>query len=273
MTKIVRKKLTDAGAASCVFSFLAMLAAVCGTLAEFIGTQICSEMIGQDTDHILAGTPLQYFAVYGGCVTMAAVSLTVFVICAACRRKKKLGAEFGGILAVFSLTFGAFMAARSLYMYNDLKGTLDMSFGDFRDFYSLMILLSTALPLISCLLLFLCGLLLWGRAVTDDFAVKCPVMVRQPAEPVDNDEEPAYGGKGQKTADEIAPSIEYTNSNYQKEQLFKTQENDDPPAEQTDAEVQKPIIPNLPEMMLCPDCGTKNRIGVKFCRGCGHKFT
>lgn len=246
-----RKKLCDAGAAACVFAFIALLAAGLGAATEFIGREIYSSNFGQ-TDRIFAGDGVaDYVSVYDYSIIMTVFALVVFIICTACAKRKKLGAEFGAVTSILPIVLGICISSRlyNVYqVYSDINDKTDKGM-----FYYVMALLVYALPLFSCAMLFICGVIIWGRCATDDFVVTCPVMKRV-AQPIPQEAAQPTSQEAPVTP-EVSPSFEFKNSNFEQSEQIET-----PP---------QPAEAVIPETTVCPSCGATAKAGAKFCPKCG----
>lgn len=248
-----RKKLCDAGTASCLFAFIALLASGAGTALEFIGREIYRREFG-GAQMLFSKEWDEYFTTYRDSIVLFAISLTVFFICLANRRKKKLGAEFGAVVTVLSAVMSA---APAIYIYrlmNDTAFRLASDSSDEANFMYIMQALLFGLPLAAGIFLFLCGITLWGRNATDDFSVMCPCMKYMPVSENVSSDEPVIERK--EKPEEVTPSFEFENSNYMGP--------DDSAGSDTMAVIK--------QAARCCGCGAELKDGAKFCQRCGERI-
>lgn len=259
--KICKKKLCDAGSASCLFAFIALLAAAAGSALEFIGREIYNGEFGH-TDKLFADNWESFIAIYEKSLIMLVMSLIVFMVCFVNKRKKKIGAEFGAAVTLLSAAMSVYPA---LYVYHavtddDFFRTVFEHINEREaDFAFAMRLLIMALPLVSGVFLFICGISLWGRNATDDFSVRCPIMKRQPLEDVSEE----LNTERVQQPVQTTPSFEFTNSNYIAPESEQVQNADEPKPE---AVSENAVIP---ETARCAACGALLKPGAKFCQSCG----
>lgn len=257
--KSCKKKLSDAGAAACVLSFISLLFAVAGSLLEFIAREIYRSEFG-NTDMVFAKEWDTYIASYQNSLIMLVFSLMVFIVCLSCRRKKKIGAEFGAMVTLGTAVVSLYPAAAIYHVFADeMYQGIDSFNTDVSKFYTTIHILSIALPLISGAFLFIGGIALWGRTLTDDFSVRCPIMKRQPIEDVSEDIAVVRAPQPAQTA----PSFEFTNSNYIPPEKEQTAAQAEP---QPDTAAPNAVIP---ETARCASCGAVLKPNAKFCQSCG----
>ncbi|WP_124097920.1 zinc ribbon domain-containing protein [Ruminococcus sp. Marseille-P6503] len=252
--KSSRKKLCDAGSASCVFAFIALLASGAGTALEFIGREIYRREFYKN-ETLFSQKWDEYFVTYQHSVVLLVLSLTVLLVCLVSRRKKKIGAEFGALITVASAAVSVAPALFIYRLFNDSAWRLAAEGSDEARFMYIMQALVYGLPLLAGIFLFICGITLWGRNATDEFSVSCPCM-KYMASPESRDtEEQAVEKNGR--PEEIKPSFEFTNSNYMS------------PA---DGGVNVKSAPVIKETSRCKGCGAELKDGAKFCQRCGEKI-
>ncbi len=252
--KSSRKKLCDAGSASCLFAFIAFFASGAGAALEFIGREIYRREFYKN-EALFSQKWDEYFVTYQNSIVLFAVSLTVLLVCIVSRRKKKIGAEFGALITVASAAMAIAPALFVYRLFNDSTWKLAAEGSDEARFMYIMQALVYGLPLLSGIFLFICGITLWGRNATDDFSVSCPYM-KYMAEPESRDAEEQAVEKSGKS-EEVKPSFEFTNSNYMSP-------SDDGGNVQAQAVIK--------EAARCKGCGAELKDGAKFCQRCGEKI-
>ncbi|MBR1764372.1 MAG: zinc-ribbon domain-containing protein [Ruminococcus sp.] len=204
--KYFDKKLCDAGIGSvllCVFAFVFGGAAL---LLEPIGYGVHSSKFDIDIG-LFSGKPwYNYMIAYDKHIIITLIAFAAMLICIRNRSRKKIGAELG-IMVTFSALALCLISAMALLSAYD-NGLLSKSYAilnstdisqDFKDFDRFMAMLYYLLPLLASSLLFIAGLLLWGRCATEEFKVKCPAVIRVVEPMYTEPEKPA----------ETAPTFEY----------------------------------------------------------------
>lgn len=252
--KSSRKKLCDAGSASCLLAFIALLASGAGTALEFIGREIYRREFYKN-ETLFSQNWDEYFVTYQNSIVLFAVSLTVLLVCIVCRRKKKIGAEFGALITVASAALAIAPAVIVFRLFNDSSWRVEAENLNEASFVNIMQALVYGLPLLAAIFLFICGITLWGRNATDDFSVSCPHMkYMAETESLDTDDK---ANKKSGKPEVVKPSFEFTNSNYMGP-------SDD------DGNVQAQAV--IKEVARCKGCGAELEDGAKFCRRCGEKI-
>ena len=204
--KYFDKRLCDAGTGSVLLCVFAFLFAGVSLLLEPIGYAVHNSKFDLDIG-LFSGSPwYNYMIAYDKHIIITLIAFAAMLICIRNRSRKKLGAELG-IMLTFSALACCLISSMALLSAYD-NGLLSKSYAvlnssdisqDFRDFDRFMAMLYYLLPTLGAALLFIAGLMLWGRSATEEFKVKCPVVVRV-VEPIypENDK-PA----------ETAPPFEY----------------------------------------------------------------
>lgn len=245
--KFCRKKLTESGGGICFLAFLSLLVSVMGLIMEFLGTLGYNRYSDVEQNYVFASNLSDYIFTYEKSIITAVISLITFFVFLAYRKKKKIGADFSMMLIFSSLVCAIKPLAFLVYVFNDSEFLeLFSESGDSRTFLAIMTVLIHALPLISCLFLLICGLVIALKLIREDFRAEVPVLTfEKPV--VESIEKPDY---------------EVKNNNY-------PQQSDEAPTNAV--AVSADITPEQSERK-CPACGAKLKPDAKFCQLCGEKI-
>ena len=259
-TKTYKKKLTDAGGAVCVLSFIALCLSAAGVMLEYIGTAIYNNYNSGSVEHILVKNWEEFASVYEKSAILAVFSFIIFITALKARNKKKIGS------ATAALTVFMPVVMAVVPTINTVKLVTDESFRDSlfdgsssESIVSAVLLSNTAIPLFSCFFLLIAGLILVGRLIGEEFYADVPTAKRvavMPEQQADRKTTPDIPKDGYISSE---PENEYRRPDgaEQVSAPVVTEE-----AEKEDTEQQE-------EKSVCKFCGAELKENAKFCSSCG----
>lgn len=265
-TKICKKKLTEAGGGVCLLAFTAVLISAMGLAMEYLGSLGYNRYADVAQTYVFAANVYDYIFTYDKSIITFLISITAFFILLSYRRKKKVGVELPSFLIISSLacsvkpvTFLVYVLNRSEFM------DLFRNAGDSRTFLAVMSVLVYVLPLFACFFLFICGLVLFVKLLSETFTAEVPYMkYEKPEETEDDKESVIISASENNKKEEIVPDFEFVNSNYAPVDKKKITENTvEDVLHDTNAEKKE---------NKCPHCGADLKPDAKFCQSCGGKI-
>lgn len=279
-TKTYSKKLTESGGAVCVLTFIAFLLSACGVLTEYIGVNLYNRYYTTSTDYIFAGDINTFVSVYEKPVILTLVTFTFFIVLLVSKSKKRIGGEIPSILIVSAVA----LAIRPAFAIADLISTGEFSAtmryaSDGDKFRTVLNLSISALPIISCFLLLIAGLVLCSKLLGEDFSVQVPITKKVSVSPT-----PAPVIKQAQPT--VEPKFEYGHSNYIEPDVADSYKKDNGAtpvnAVVKETEVETEVDCETPnndtasekiqadeDFIVCSVCNTKSPTSSKFCQKCG----
>lgn len=263
-TKKHTKKLTEAGGGVCLLAFTAALISAMGLAMESLGSLGYNRYADVAQTYVFAQNAYDYIFTYDKAIITFLISIITFFILMAYRRKKKVGAEMPAIIIISSAACAVKPVTFLVYALNNSEFVdLFRNSGDSRTFLAIMTVLIYALPLVSCIFLIICGLVLALKLMGEDFRVEVPSLK---FEEIVKDEEKTEADmtKNEKVkSEETIPDFEFKNSNYMPKENKETEN------KAVDAYAQMVI---KSEAEKCPHCGEKLKTDARFCQCCGEKI-
>lgn len=262
-TKIFRKKLTEAGGGVCFLAFTAVIVSAMGLAMEFLGSLGYNRYDDVSQTYVFAPDIYDYIFTYDKSIVTFLISLTVFFVLLAYRRKKKIGAELPTIMIISSVACAVKPVTFLVYALNNSEFVdLFNNAGDSKSFLAIMTVLIYALPLMSCLFIMICGIVITLKLIREDFKVEVPVMRFEKAQK-DDATETVLPAVEKPVTEEIVPDFEFKNSNYM------PSESEEPEIKAVPASAE---MVNEPKNDVCPRCGEQLKPDAKFCQSCGEKI-
>ncbi len=263
-TKVCRKKLTESGGGVCLLAFTAAFISAMGLAMEFLGSLGYNRYSDVAQTYVFAKSAQDYIFTYDKAIITFLISITTFFILMAYRRKKKVGAELPAIIIITSGACAVKPIAFLLYALNNSEFVdLFRNSGDSRTFLAVMTVLVYALPLVSCLFLMICGLVLAIKLMGEDFRVEVPSLRFEEIVKDEDITEDLIAKTEKKKTEEVIPNFEFKNSNYMPKE---DKEKEDKAIEASAVMVEKSNTEK------CPHCGEKLKTDARFCQSCGEKI-
>lgn len=264
-TKVSRKKLTEAGGGVCLLAFTAAFISAMGLAMEFLGALGYNRYADVAQTYVFAKDAQDYIFTYDKSIITFLISITAFFILMAYRRKKKVGAELPAVLIISSAACAIKPVAFLLYALNNSEFVdLFRNSGDSRTFLAVMTVLVYALPLVSCLFLMICGLVLAIKLMGEEFRVEVPSLRFEEIVKDEDITEDLITKTEKKKTEEVIPDFEFKNSNYMPPEAAKEKEE-----KAVEASV---VMVNESKDGKCPHCGEKLKADARFCQSCGGKI-
>ncbi len=184
--RLDNKKLAASGGAAITFSLLAFLAAGIGMLLEPFGYMAHNVAWSVDIGVFSGKQWYTYFTAYNLHMIIFAASLLVMIFCFTAFRRRRLGAELGALVTVTSAMTLCYSIV--LIVSGADRGILSQTWAillvrnlnkNMRLFDETLAQLYYALPVISSLMLFITGIIIWARALMSKHTVETPKLVRE----------------------------------------------------------------------------------------------
>lgn len=259
--KKCRKRLTESSGGACFLAFLAMAVSAVGLALELWGTWGYNRFNDDSRDYIFAGNAFNYIFTYDKSIITFVFSLVVFCITAANRRRKRIGGEMPAFVIMMSAAISVSPAAFIVYAFSNSEVIDVFSAGsDSEVFRVVMGVLVYALPLLACLLLMICGIVIAFKLVGENYTASVPIVK---AVAINSED---------KLTDAIAEdSTKSDNVIYEKNNNTITADKLD--SLLTDGGDQDAVPASIEaEPTICHACGETVRPGAKFCQKCGAKM-
>ena len=258
-TKTYKKKLTDAGGAVCVLSFIALCLSAAGVMLEYIGTAIYNNYNSGSVEHILVKNWEEFASVYEKSAILAVFSFIIFITALKARNKKKIGSATAALTVFMPVVMAVVPAINTVKLVTSGSFRDSLFDGNSRESIESAVLLSNAaIPLFVCFFLLLSGLILAGRLIGEEFHADVPASKRVAVMPE------------QKAERETTPDIPkdgYISSEPENE--YRRPDG----AEQVSAPVvtEETAKDNeqQEEKSVCKFCGAELKDNAKFCSVCG----
>ena len=284
--KTYSKKLTESGGAACVLTFIALLLSCAGVLTEYIGVSIYNQYYITRKSSIFAADFISFVDVYEKPIILTLVTFVLFIVLFVSRRKKKTGGEIPAIMLICSIAFAVKPICDIAQMISTGEFSATMRYASDGDKFRAVLNLSiSALPLVSCFLLLIAGLVLCTRLAGEDFTVSVPMTKRMAVTPAQT-QTPA-------PQNAVEPKFEYGHSNYIEPDVAdnykknngaepvnavisdaKPDNNENLTSDDNSAEDNTAVAVETAENeeLTCSVCGSKSPFGSKFCKKCGAGF-
>ncbi len=297
------KKLTNANGIIRVFSIIALVIALIGSLLEPLGKLIYNMIFSNKIDYLLVKTFKSYIVSSQYSLLFLVMSVVLMVAAFSSKRKKNIGQGFGSLYVLVPVVVSI---APFIDMLDYFKSGAHKYYSNGADnlkFRDLCIILVYILPLCAAVLFLLCGLMLVVKASGEKPTEVTYVPVKVKQKPVQqgfapqnqfnqnmnqgfgqpqgfNNNNNTMGGFGTAPFGALSGN---TQSPFARPQdtavpasapLMDEVNTFMPKPEKNDADTFAPITEKteqpaagLPK--VCPECGTVLAENAKFCKGCG----